>query len=78
MHVYRPEPGSPSTTPASPTSGRDRFIFERYTFANFKATRQFNEDKKRQLRAKYDRMTLSDLRRAMRDNMRLAQQFNSQ
>jgi hypothetical protein len=78
VHVYRPEPGSPSTTPASPTSGRDRFIFERYTFTNFRATRRFSEDKKRQLRGKYDRMTLSELRRAMRDHMRLAEQFNRQ
>ena len=66
VHVYRPARGSAST-PASPTSGPDRLLFERYTFKNFKARRQFNEEKKRKLRAKYDRMTLIQLRRAMRE-----------
>jgi hypothetical protein len=78
VRVYRPEPGSPGPTPPSPTSGADRFIFERYTFGNFKAARQFDEVAKQQLRARYDRMSLEELRKAMRDNMRLAQQFNSQ
>jgi len=78
VRVYRPEPGSPGSAPSSPTSGTDRFIFERYTFGNFKAARQFDEAAKQQLRARYDQMSLEELRKAMRDNMRLAQQFNSQ
>jgi hypothetical protein len=78
VRVYRPEPGSPGSVPPSPTSGGDRFIFERYTFGNFRAARQFDEAAKQPLRARYDRMSLDELRKAMRDNMRQAQQFNSQ
>ncbi len=77
VNVYQPDPRMPSTPPPPPTSGPDRAILERYVFGNFKATRQFDGTKKQQLRAKYDPLTLNELRSAMGANMRLADQFNS-
>jgi hypothetical protein len=39
-------------------------------FYKFDETQKFNEDQKRKLRVKYDGMTLSELAKAMGDNIR--------
>jgi hypothetical protein len=82
MHVYRPAPAAPAPFPAAPPVNaplpalgptlRDLYA---YSFRNFNAAGQSDANRKAALRSKYDPMTLTQLRLAVRDNMLLTQRM---